>query len=787
MQLPRLLFLDAYDSFSNNIICLLHDTLGAQVTVIKIDDARFNSDAAFETLLRDFDAVVAGPGPGDPKNPDDVGLIGKLWSLPPSSLLPVLGICLGFQSLALAYGGRVERLRVPRHGFVTPITHQGRSLFRNLGSVEACQYHSLQAILDLCAGIKYDANLWTPGLSCASLEPLAWDLSELDVNGPILMAVKHTAKPFYGVQYHPESICSNVDAGRIVENWWSEASAWLLNRSVTAKSKARVVDLAAHLEGSTLSIDVTAATQPSVLPTGGEDIRCGPRREVVERKMPMHVQWRCINTTAPVDVANMAEALKGVCPEPVILESGTRAGKPVSPDTGRFSIIGCISAGLPELKYYTGNREVKSTLSGSLSSYTGTIQDVWSEMEGFMRVNCATDGSSLVPFWGGLVGFLSYEAGLETINVLPPHQTHPDAWFRFVERSVVVDHCEDKVYVQSIRQGDEPWLEQVERLVDDISGSCLPLGTALAQEGGIDTPKIEGPSCKEYCDMVQACQSHIRAGDSYELCLTDQTILQWPDHVSPTAWPLYCRLRALNPAPFAAFLRFCGGEGDLKKEGDDVVILSSSPERFLSWSRSGQCQFRPIKGTVKKGDNMTRDKAESILSSKKERAENLMIVDLIRHDLTGVVGSGNVRVEKLMTVEEYETVFQLVSVIEGQLPADGKRSGIDVLAASLPPGSMTGAPKKRSCELLRDIEGKKARGIYSGVLGYLDVGGGGDFSVVIRTAFRWADEGVWRVGAGGAITALSTPLGEWDEMVTKRDSSLKAILRPEPSPGLVLA
>jgi len=136
----------------------------------------------------------------------------------------------------------------------------------------------------------------------------------------------------------------------------------------------------------------------------------------------------------------------------------------------------------------------------------------------------------------------------------------------------------------------------------------------------------------------------------------------------------------------------------------------------------------------------------------------------------------DVHVPKLMSVEEYETVYQLVSVIEGDI--SNSKSRVAALAQSLPPGSMTGAPKKRSCELLQEIEGGKPRGLYSGVIGYLDVGGGADFSVVIRTAFKWDDEGdLWHVGAGGAITALSEPDAEWQEMLTKRQSVL-GVLAP---------
>jgi para-aminobenzoate synthetase len=124
-----------------------------------------------------------------------------------------------------------------------------------------------------------------------------------------------------------------------------------------------------------------------------------------------------------------------------------------------------------------------------------------------------------------------------------------------------------------------------------------------------------------------------------------------------------------------------------------------------------------------------------------------------------------------MSVEEYESVFQLVSVIEGDLEG----SGMPVLAASLPPGSMTGAPKKRSCELLQEVERGKARGLYSGVFGYFDVGGSGDFSVVIRSAFKWNDE-EWRVGAGGAVAALSDAEAEWHEMLAKRENVLRAFM-----------
>lgn len=242
----------------------------------------------------------------------------------------------------------------------------------------------------------------------------------------------------------------------------------------------------------------------------------------------------------------------------------------------------------------------------------------------------------------------------------------------------------------------------------------------------------------------------------------------------------------------------------------NVHILSSSPERYISWDRQQTAQCRPIKGTVSKALGVTAADARNILSDPKERAENLMIVDLVRHQLHGVYGAGNVHVSQLMQIEEYETVWQLVSVVEGipssiasqssQVPCDSwtenkdpaapstslvqdadQMLGFEAFAQSLPAGSMTGAPKKRSCEILRDVENGQTRGIYSGVLGYLDIGGGGDFSVVIRTAVKVdspnptsAFEDVWNIGAGGAVTALSDPQSEYEEMLAKFSSTAAA-------------
>jgi para-aminobenzoate synthetase len=257
------------------------------------------------------------------------------------------------------------------------------------------------------------------------------------------------------------------------------------------------------------------------------------------------------------------------------------------------------------------------------------MNDAFEQIDEHIKAHPTTNGSPDIPFWGGFVGYVSYESGLETIGVSPPlaAKSRPDFWFVFVERSIVLDHYSGTVFVQSIKACDETWLDSVKRCVDAAHGKpqdSESMRIEKQQSGRITA----GPQQPQYCQKVSECQEQLRAGESYELCLTDQTVVE----NSNSPWTLYRRLRKQNPAPFGAYLRLSSSDHV------GVSLLSSSPERFLSWSREGNCQFRPIKGTVRKLPTTTRVQAETILKSAKEQAENLMIVDLIRHDLSGVTG-----------------------------------------------------------------------------------------------------------------------------------------------------
>ena len=832
---PRILFIDAYDSFTNNIISILETELGVEVTQVKIDSHISN----LPSFLRPFSAVVAGPGPGNPANDADIGLMQELWSLSDEDVLPVLGICLGFQSLVLAYGGKVVPLNRPRHGVVTHISTNGEGIFKGLEEVQSVQYHSLHGNLgheipEPSIGPASSPKLWKPHDSTPALAPLAWDFDQsLDeyVENPrcILMAVKHVTKPFYGIQFHPESICSHSSAQEVIVNWWSVVEEWHKNhdsrydgeasldsRALRVSEKVSMsclLPLPPEIGHSTSSSSSSRASSPlSSVSTSVSSSSSNPQPGV--SSLSNDPSWNAYSMDlGSLTVPEICQLIGLVDDEVIVLDSEMRQ----MPELGAYSIIGIIEPDTLKLNYSVGGQHVR--IQEGVHSFNDSLHGgtIFAYLKDFMDQH-RTNGHYEFghPFHGGLMGYISYEACLETIDIQTQSKgnSRPDICFAYIERSIVIDHTHKKVHVQSLKWDDEKWIGNTLKNLQ-VSSQSLFTPTCHIDESQMaaQTASIEVPSQEAYMTKIGKCQSHIRAGNSYELCLTNQTAIRTKLASSRSSWPLYLHLRNLNPAPFSAYVRL-----------GPLTLLSTSPERFMLWTRPAAkphqenvllttCQFRPIKGTVKKqqldAERNTRTvglkEATALLSTTKEQAENLMIVDLIRHDLHGVVGSGNVNVRAVMVVEEYETVYQLVSVIEGTLetnvywksgPGDTlpthvtykepglSKEGIDVLAASLPPGSMTGAPKRRSCELLLEIEEQQPRSIYSGVLGYMSVGGGGDFSVVIRSAFKWDGEGEggmdeWKIGAGGAVTELSTEEGEWEEMMAKMSSTLRLFKESE--------
>ena len=370
---------------------------------------------------------------------------------------------------------------------------------------------------------------------------------------------------------------------------------------------------------------------------------------------------------------------------------------------------------------------------------------------------------------GGYVGYFGYEAraamGLEhghpVPGYLPAHEAPtPDSLWLPAVRYLVHEHARPGVAARSWLVGDEPWCEAAERLLS-AAGKRASEGTPVNAPELAEPLLFPAPAAEAYMDSVRASQHEIYEGNSYEVCLTAQTSARIQNPSQELFFELYRRQRAHNSAPYAAYLR-CG----------DFSVLSSSPERFLSVDTHRNAQTKPIKGTIARGVTPEEDAAAAawLRTDEKTRAENLMIVDLLRNDLSTVSDPASVRVPVLMGVESYSTVHQLVSTVSSRL-----REGVSAVAAAracFPGGSMTGAPKPSTMQIIEGLEGR-ARGVYSGALGFVSTDGSANLSIVIRTLVAH-DEGTVTLAAGGAIVADSDPTAEYEEMLTK----LRAALPP---------
>ena len=364
---------------------------------------------------------------------------------------------------------------------------------------------------------------------------------------------------------------------------------------------------------------------------------------------------------------------------------------------------------------------------------------------------------------GGYVGYFGYEAraamGLErghpVPGYLPAHEAPtPDSLWLPAVRYLVHEHARPGVAARSWLVGDEPWCEAAERLLS-AAGECASENTPELTEPLLFT----APAAEAYMDAVRASQHEIYEGNSYEVCLTAQTSARIQNPGPELFFEFYRRQRAHNAAPYAAYLR-CG----------DFSVLSSSPERFLSVDEQRNAQTKPIKGTVPRGATPEEDETAAawLRSDPKTRAENLMIVDLLRNDLSLVSEPHTVRVPVLMGVESYSTVHQLVSTVSSRL-----REGISAVAAAracFPGGSMTGAPKPSTMQIIEGLEGR-ARGVYSGALGFVSADGSANLSIVIRTLVAH-DDGTVTLAAGAAVVTDSDPAAEYEEMLTKLCAAL---------------
>jgi para-aminobenzoate synthetase component 1 len=359
-------------------------------------------------------------------------------------------------------------------------------------------------------------------------------------------------------------------------------------------------------------------------------------------------------------------------------------------------------------------------------------------------------------FQSGLVGYFGYETGY-AIETLPDTGEDdlqlPDLAFMVVDEVLCHDHSTGETSLSVVDRGDADsvlmdWKDRLATFEADAGLGGMVSGP----------PDVRAHFTKEeYCAAVQECRDHIFAGDVFEVCLTHRLEMDLPGN----PWNLYGILREINPAPFAAWLQFPGFQ-----------VVSASPERFLRLDYDRIAESRPIKGTRPRGADPAEDKQlrDDLANSNKDRAENVMIVDLVRNDLGRVSEIGSVEVPELQVIEEYATVFQMVSTVRARLRED--RDSFDLVRACFPGGSMTGAPKIEAMKIIDAIEPVK-RGVYSGAIGYFDHSGVMDLSIVIRTIV--CQDGRATFGVGGAVVADSDPADEYQETLDKAKALIAAV------------
>lgn len=651
----KILLIDNYDSYTYNLYQLTAGVSGELPLVIKNDELSWEK---LQSLT--FDAVIISPGPGRPDKEEDFGICKQVIE---ELDKPILGVCLGHQGIYYVFGGEVGRAPVPMHGRLSKIFHQERGLFQGLKQgIEVVRYHSL-----LCQGEV----------------PKELQIDAITEDG-LVMALSHKEKPIWGVQFHPESICTQ-NGREIVENFLRLSKEYYANREEVFYE---VVDS----EENGVNIFEKLSKKYSKL------------------------QW--------LDSSKVEEGLS------------------------RFSMIGISSEIRGHvLKYDVDKRLVeridthgkKEVYSKNIFEYLKEKQKKWKPVN-----------SLPFDFQLGYIGYFGYELKKDCIGDNTHHYNYPDTYLSYIDRALVLDHQEKKLYFLSYPD-DISWIKEAKILL------ARTITWKEKRKMPTEYPRAQFVKDKKrYLQDIVKCQDLIAAGETYEVCLTNR--LDIDGSVEPVEY--YKILREVSPAPYSALLRF-----------DEIAIASSSMEKFLTIHRDCIVETKPIKGTIRRGITKQEDEIlkASLEKDEKNQSENLMIVDLLRNDLGKVCEVGTVSVSKLMEVESYSTVHQLVTTVQGKIARE--RDSIDVIQACFPGGSMTGAPKKRTLEIIDRLE-KVPRGVYSGCIGYLSNNGCVDLNIVIRTVVIEKEK--MSLGVGGAIIALSNPEEEFDEILLKAKAVLTA-------------
>lgn len=690
---------DNYDSFTYNLFQLTAGVTNSHVRVVRNDDY-----AAWRSIVPEsIEALIISPGPGRPEFESDFGISRLALEYD----VPVLGVCLGHQGLCYFEGGVVTIAPEPCHGRTGAIQHDGTGLFAGIPSpFRATRYHSL-VVSEVPDSLRVTA-------------------STVDASGKeLVMAVEHRSRPQWGVQFHPESIVTEHGC-TLIANFLRLAHVRSQRCSVR-----KVAAAAARIARE----NTQPAPEESTTPT--------QRFRVMSTRLKLEADSEHVYTS-------LFDGQDGA----IWLDSSR-----IIEGLSRFSILGGCG---PHGEWVTADANCGVTVrrsDGTVSHVPQSIFDYLDSQTAERSVGRVVDECD---FALGYVGYLGYETKAECGGDAAHQSDLPDAGFVFCDRAVVIDHQRGETWLlalttQAIRDQSDAlsWLDTAERAARS-SVNAAPVG-AHFDLTPVDVPTVIRESPTKYIDNIRQCMKEIRAGETYEVCLTTTVTV----NANIDARETYSDLRRRNPVPYGALLRLPG-----------VDVLCASPERFVKISADRIVEAKPIKGTRRRGHTPDEDRllATDLCTAEKDRAENLMIVDLLRNDLGQVCEIGSVHVPRIFSVETYATVHQLVSTIRGKLRDDVTPA--QCVRAVFPGGSMTGAPKRRTMQIIDRLEGGP-RGIYSGAIGYFSLTGAVDLNIVIRTMVVRGDE--ITIGTGGAIVSLSDPEEELAEIRLKASSLLESL------------
>ncbi|WWP01116.1 MAG: aminodeoxychorismate synthase component I [Candidatus Dasytiphilus stammeri] len=527
----------------------------------------------------------------------------------------------------------------------------------------------------------------------------------------LIMGIEHVKYPKWGVQFHPESVLSEYGK-EIIHNFKNLAKNYIKNSANRIWSDSKICNRQNFFKNEKQTKSKRLFLKKITIPLTPEDI--------------------FINLFYSHDHCFWLDS------------------QSVNREMSRFSFIGSVYDPSNILKCYLDHHhQIKPPESNLVAFLDKELQSI------------IVDSDDEVPFEfrGGYIGFMTYEMkSVFTTGIASYRNNIPDAIWMRVEQFIAFDHTTGLIWLVAL--GNDEKDTSAQEWIKNMQQYLYKIDTKVASYKSLSVKKITidlNASYQEYLELIRRCKDYICNGESYEICLCN--LLSFEAFLDPVN--LYRFMRKDNPAPFGAFI----------KNGKNC-ILSTSPERFLKVDSSGTIYTKPIKGTSRRSNNLILDfeSAQRLACSEKNRAENLMIVDLMRNDLRQVSFPGSVSVTKLMNIESYRTVHQMVSTIEGKLRPDCGL--IDILRVTFPGGSITGAPKYRSMQLINCLE-QSSRGVYCGSIGYLGFNRIADLNIAIRSLSY--DGKTVKFGAGGAITFLSDPEKEFEEWLVKAESILRPI------------